>query len=95
MNTEREYDIVLYNGDSIGIVEVKSKAHINDLAIFDDKIADFRLLFKDYQGYKFYIGIASLHLNNEVILQCKQRGYVAIKLAGEHIEIVSDEVRAY
>ena len=62
-----EYDIVLYNGHSIGIVEVKSKAHINDLKSFDKKIEDFRIFFPMYKDNKIYIGLASLHFNEEVI----------------------------
>ena len=75
-------------------MEIKSKAHVNDLDVFQDKIKDFRVLFPVYQDFKIYIGIASLHLNDEVIKACQAKGYGVIKLAGEKIEIVSDEVKS-
>ena len=92
---KREYDIVAYNGDTIAIVEVKSKAHVNDLNSFQDKIRDFRVLFPMYERHKIVIGIASLDVNKEIIKACEDRGYMAFKIAGEVIERKGLKVKVY
>lgn len=42
---QEEYDLVMTNGDAIGIVEVKYKAHANDLDKLDRKMKHFKKLF--------------------------------------------------
>ncbi|MFU8789741.1 MAG: hypothetical protein ACNA7G_11980 [Methylobacter sp.] len=42
---QEEYDFVMTNGDAIGIVEVKYKAHENDLDKLDRKMKNFKKLF--------------------------------------------------
>ena len=83
---EREYDVVLYNGNIIVIVEIKSKAHVNDLDDFEAKVRDFRYLFPAYKDYTICIGIASPDMNEDVIRECEARGFGAIRIAGEKLE---------
>ena len=84
--TQGEFDIVLQNGSTVAIIEVKSTANINDLEKFPQKIATFRILFPMFQKYQIYIGIASLNINSEVIAECEARGYGVLKIAGDSIE---------
>ncbi|MEY3882396.1 MAG: hypothetical protein RIQ94_3192 [Pseudomonadota bacterium] len=42
---QEEYDLVMTNGNAIGIVEVKYKAHSNDLDKLDRKMKNFKKLF--------------------------------------------------
>ena len=90
-----EYDIVCYNGDTILIVEAKSSVSLSDIDSFSKKIADFRVLFPMYKDYKIYIGIASLHIENDMIKVCKDKGYMALQIAGDVIEEQSDHWVAY
>ena len=90
-----EYDVVLYNGNAVAIVEIKNKAHVNDLEDFDKKISNFRILFPMYEKHKIYIGLASLHINSEVISQCQQKGYGVVHLAGHTMEELNHDVWAF
>ena len=64
---EDEYDIVLYNGDSIGLIECKYKAHENDLRrMIDKKTVNFRILFPDFEDYKIHLGLASFSFYPEL-----------------------------
>lgn len=45
---QEEYDLVLTNGDAIGIVEVKYKAHQKDLDKLERKMHNFKKLFPVY-----------------------------------------------
>ena len=92
---EGEFDFALFNCDSIALVEVKNKAHINDLAKFPRMIANFRTLFPMYKDYQIYIGIASMHINDEIVQECRENGYGVIKIAGEVVEPMPLQVKAF
>ena len=52
---EDQYDIVMYNGNCIAIIECKYKAHENDLhKLIDKKVDNFRTLFPDFKVYSIY-----------------------------------------
>ena len=95
--TKAQYDVVLYNGNTIAIVEVKSKAHQNDLNGFAKKVEDFRVLFPMYKDYKIHIGIAAVHINDDVITACKAKGYGVVSLSGNPIyhQEVTDNIKAF
>ena len=92
---QTEYDILLINGSTAAIIEVKSKAHLNDIARFESKIERFRLLFTEYASYDLYIGIASLHINADIIKECKENGYGILKFSGDTLEEPSIELTTY
>ena len=50
MLTEHEYDIILANGDCIGVIEVKSKLHFEDVATLrKTHIDNFKKNFQEYK----------------------------------------------
>ncbi len=89
--TEEEYDIIMTNADAIGIVEVKYKAHENDLDRLDRKMQNFKKLFPIYQNYKQYgvmalwrYGvIASFHINDTAKKEALRRGYFVLQRSGD------------
>ncbi len=90
--TQGQYDCVAYNSNSIAIVEVKSKAHINDIAKFPKMIRKFRILYPMYKDFKIYIGIASLHINNDVVKECQDKGYGILRLSGNTLEELASKL---
>ena len=93
---EDEYDIVLYNGDSIALIECKYKAHENDLRkLIDKKVENFRNLFPYYSDYKFYLGLASFSFYPELEDLAKQNGVAILKQKGDAVEIVAEHLKAY
>ena len=81
--TEEEYDIIKTNGDAIGIVEVKYKAHKNDLDKLDRKMQNFKKLFPIYQNYKQYGAIAAFHINDDAKKEALKRGYFVLQRSGD------------
>jgi len=82
-----EYDILLTNGDSVAIIEVKYKAHENDLdKLKTKKIPNFRKLFPMYNDYKIYAGIAGFHINEDVVKKAEEYGFFVLKRKGEIVE---------
>ncbi len=93
---EDEYDIVLYNGDSIGLIECKYKAHENDLKkLIEKKVGNFRELYPDYKDYKIYLGLASFSFYPELEELAKQNGVAILKQKGGVMEIEADNLKVY
>jgi Holliday junction resolvase-like predicted endonuclease len=76
---QEEYDLVMTNGDAVGIVEVKYKAHENDLDKLDRKMRNFKQLFPWFKDYKQYGAIASFHINDEAKKEALKRGYFVLQ----------------
>jgi len=83
--TEEEYDIVMTNGNAIGIVEVKYKAHINDLEKLERKMKNFKTLFPWFENYKLYGAMASFHINDDAKSEALNRGFFVLQRSGDLI----------
>ena len=93
---EDEYDIVMYNGNSIALIECKYKAHENDLKkLIEKKVENFRTLFPDFKAYSIYLGLASFSFYPELEALAKLNGVAILKQKGDVVEIESDNLKAY
>ena len=90
-----EYDIVLINGQSIGIVEVKYKADIDVIPQVLKKANTFRLNFSDYANHKIYLALASLSFNKELENVCKENGIAIVKQVGDTVVIYDEHLKVY
>jgi len=89
--TEEEYDIIMANGDAVGIVEVKYKAHENDLDKLDRKMHNFKKLFPIYQNFKQYAAIALFHINDAAKREALNRGYFVLQRSGDLVHTECSE----
>jgi hypothetical protein len=80
---QEEYDLVLTNGDAIGSVEVKYKAHQNDLNKLERKMRNFKKLFPVYENYKLYGALAAFHLHEEAKKEALERGFFVLQRSGK------------
>jgi Holliday junction resolvase-like predicted endonuclease len=82
-----EFDIVLVNAEHVALIEVKYKAHANDLAkILDKKISNFKILFPEYASYQHHLGFASLHMNDELKQSALDAGVMVLQRKGDVME---------
>ena len=96
LRLEDEYDIVMYNGDCIALIECKYKAHENDLRkLMDKKVSNFRELFPYYKDYKIYLGLASFSFYPELEELAKQNGVAILKQKGELLEVEAENLKVY
>ena len=86
---QEEFDLVLTNGNVIGIVEVKYKAHENDLKKLDRKMQNFKKLFPIYQNYKQQGAIATFHINDDAKKAALSRGYFVLQRSGDLVHTES------
>ena len=80
---QEEYDLVMTNGEAVGIIEVKYKAHQKDLDKLERKMRHFKKLFPIYNAYKLYGAIASFHINDAAKREALDRGFFVLQRSGE------------
>ncbi len=79
---QEEYDIFLTNGDAIAIVEVKYKAHLEDIKKLNRKFQHFKALFPIYKDYKLYGAMASFYFNKDTKDELLNQGYFVVERSG-------------
>ena len=84
--TQEEYDIFLTNGQAIAVVEVKYKAHLEDIKKLDRKFNNFKKLFPIYKDYKLYGAMASFYFNQETKDKLLKEGYFVVERRGRLIK---------
>ena len=83
---QEEYDIVMTNGEAVGIVEVKYKVHENDLKKLERKMRNFKKLFPIYEAYKLYGAIASFHINDDAKEAALNQGFFVLQRSGNVLQ---------
>ena len=83
---QEEYDIVMTNGEAVGIVEVKYKVHENDLKKLERKMQNFKKLFPIYEAYKLYGAIASFHINDDAKEAALNQGFFVLQRKGDVVQ---------
>jgi len=87
-----EYDIVLYNGGTIIVIEVKYKLHPSDVGDFANrKLTNFRLLFPEYSNKKLIGGVAGLCVPNQSYEMAQSLGLLVLTQSGENISVMNPE----
>ena len=90
-----EYDILLINGKSIGIVEVKFKAHKNDIPDIIKKAKTFRANFPNYVHHQVYLGLATMAFYPDLEQACIKKGIAVIKQVGDTVVINDAHLKVY
>jgi len=90
-----EYDILLINGKSIGIIEVKFKAHESDIPSILRKAETFRVNFSEYKNHKIYLGLATMSFYPELEQECINQGIAVIKQVGDTVVINDKHLKVF
>lgn len=84
---EDEFDIVMVNGEDVFVIEVKYKAHEQDLErLLKKKAVNFRKLFPMYSQYRHHYGLATFHIHEQLKEQALSRGVTVLQRKGDVIE---------
>ena len=93
--TDDEFDIVMLNGHSVGLVEVKFKAHENDVPKVLKKVNTFRTNFPKYKNHRVYLGLATMSFYPELEEECIHQGIAVIKQVGDTVIINEEHLKAF
>jgi hypothetical protein len=91
-----EFDIVLENGNSVAIIEVKNRIRVNFVKkLAEVRIKEFRKYFPEYKGYDAYLGIAGFSFGEDVLEEARKYGVGIIRQVGDGIEVDATGLKAY
>jgi len=86
---EDEYDILMINGQDVFIIEVKTKAHEDDLTrLIEKKAVNFKKLFPMYKDCRQHLGLASFGFYDELIKKALSLGVTVLQRKGDLIEAI-------
>ena len=87
---EDEFDLLLVNGREVFVVEVKYKAHENDLArLLDQKAPNFRRLFPEHADRRQRLALAAFHFHDELKQAALAQGVTVLQRKGDVIETLA------
>lgn len=95
IGAQQEYDLVLLNGDSAAIVEVKYKVHPSSLEQLQKQLALFKVHFPEHKDVKLYGGVAGFSVPDEVTEQAHASGYFVLKRQGETFAVDAQKMKAF
>jgi hypothetical protein len=84
------------NGNSIAIIEVKTRIHPNFVKeLAEKRLEKFRKFFPKYNKYKVYLGIAGFSFSKKVQEEAKKYGIGIVRQVGNALEINTKALKAY
>jgi hypothetical protein len=92
---QAEFDVVMHNGSSMAIVEVKYKVHANDIEQVQRQIENYRDIFPEYKDYKLFGGIAGFSVPDDVARAAREEGLFVLKRKGELLEAETQGMKAF
>ena len=90
-----ENDIILTNGDSVALIEIKYKARKEDVQKMIDSLPRFRALYPEYKNHRIYLGLAAMSFEKGVEKECIEKGIAIVKQAGNAVVLNDEHVKAY
>ena len=88
---DREYDIIMVNGDSVAVISVKYKLYFKDIDNFlKGEVKDFKKCFPEFKNYKVYAGIASKFMNQDLQAKITKAGLFAISQSGKEMQVLNE-----
>ena len=82
-----EYDVVMVNGKSVALIEVKYVVHPDDITKTIKGIENYRTFFPQHKDFDVYGAIAGFKIPNEVAEAAKQQGLMVLKRVGDVMEV--------
>ena len=92
---EDEYDILLFNGQAVCIIEVKTKADTSDVLDMGRKKITFRKNFPEHNAKRLYLAMASKKFHPLTEKACKENGIAMIKQVGNTVAIYDENLKTF
>jgi len=90
-----ELDLILVNGNSVAIFEVKYKVRAKHIEQVKKKVKPFRQKFPEYQNHKVFLGLASMVFDDEVQKKCIEDGIAVVKQVGDTLVIHDEKLKTF
>jgi len=93
--TRGELDIILINGKSVAIIEVKFRVRDKHVDKVMQKVKPFRKRFPEYKNHKVYLGLASMVFDEDIENKCKENGIAVIKQVGDNVVVYDENLKVF
>jgi len=92
-----EYDIVLFNGEKIAIIEIKYKARPDnvDIDYLIARIEHFKKYANEYKNHKIVLGVAAMSFRSGLATKLHKAGFVTIHPVGKKMMIYDKEAKMF
>jgi hypothetical protein len=91
-----EYDVVLYNGSAIALIEAKNRVRRSDVTkLINEQMPRFKQLFPQYKDFKYYLGLCGMSFEDGVEKEALDMGIGTLKPNGDAVEINETTVKAW
>jgi hypothetical protein len=93
---EGEYDLILYNGSAIALIEAKNRVRRGDVTkLINEQLPRFKLFFPQYKDFTFYLGFCGMSFEEGVEKEALEKGIGTLKPNGDAVEINETTVKAW
>ena len=94
---EAEFDLVLFNGKSAALIEVKYNAKPDNIEIdrIISRVEVFKILFPNYKHHKIYLGVAAMSFHKSIVWQLHRAGIATIRPVGKKMVVYDKTVKAF
>jgi hypothetical protein len=90
-----QFDVILINGNSAAIVEVKYRAQLKTITQLDKQMQEFRTRLPIYEKFKLYGGIAGFSVPDNVVNAAHEKGYFVLKRTGDAFAVDTQGMKAF
>jgi Holliday junction resolvase-like predicted endonuclease len=90
-----EVDLLLENGSSLAIIEVKYRARNSNIEQLKNTIKNYREAFPQHKQFKIYAGITSFSIDEFVATQAHAQGFFILKRKGDLLEVDTQGMRSF
>ena len=88
-DSQEEYDILLFNGDSVFIIEVKYRVHPKDIdTLIKRKGGNSLLQLLQYRDFQRHLGLTTFSIEDAVLQEALSRGVTVLQRRGDLIETI-------
>jgi hypothetical protein len=91
-----EFDLLLLNGKSAVIIEVKYKADYNiKIQKLVSRVRPFKALFPEYKSHNIYLGVAAMSFNKYLVQELRETGIATIHQVGNKMVVYDQELKVF
>jgi hypothetical protein len=91
-----EFDLLLLNGKSVVIIEVKYKAEYNiKIQKLVSRVRPFKALFPEYKNHNIYLGVAAMSFNKYLAQELRETGIATIHQVGNKMVVYDEELKVF
>jgi hypothetical protein len=94
---EAEFDILLFNGKSAAIIEVKYTAKPDNISVrrIIKRVEIFKLLFPEFKNHNIYLGVAAMSFRKGMEERLHNAGIATILQVGKKMVLFDKEVKVF